>query len=111
MAFQEKQIGQISPANTTAVSLYSPPANTVMIVRTIFICNTDTSNHKFRIFHDDDGKVYDTTSALFYDVTIPGNCTREIHTHIAMNNSNGNLGVRSDSASNLTFTGYGMEVS
>ena len=105
---QAKQLGQLRPANTTAASIYSPTGET-SVIRSIVICNTTATTAAFRIFHDDDGTTYDQTTALFYDSPINGNETVEIDTYWPMNNSAGNLAVRTDTASALTFTVYGAE--
>jgi len=106
----EKLLGQTRPGSTTATSIYSPPANTSSIIKTIFIANTTASSATFRIFVDDDGTTYDETTALFWDVSIDGNTTVEVDTFIAMNDSSGNLAVRTGTASALTFTVFGGEV-
>lgn len=110
MALQEKQLGQLRPANTTAASLYSPGANTTTIIKSIVVCNQTASSAKFRIFIDDDGTTYDETTALFFDITIGANSTDQIDTFYAMNNSSGNLAVRTDTNSALTFTCFGTEI-
>lgn len=108
--FGEKQLGQLRPANTTAASLYSPPSGKTGIIKTIFVCNTTPTAAKFRLFCDDNGSTYDQSTALAYDADILGNSFVEIDTYIAMNDSTGNLGVRTDTASALTFTAFGAEV-
>lgn len=111
MTLQEKQLGQLRPANTTAASLYSPGAGITAIVKSVWICNTTGAGVTFRIFVDDDGTTYDETTALFWDVTIEGNTTVELDTFMALDDSAGNLAVRTSSASALTFTAFGAEVS
>ena len=111
MAFQEKQLGQARPANTTAASIYSPPASTTGIIKNIVICNTSAAAAKMRIFLDDDGTTYDETTALFWDVQIDIESSIQLDVHQGMNNSSGNLAVRTDVADALTFTVHGVEVS
>jgi hypothetical protein len=110
MNLQEKQLGQVRPANTTAASLYSPDANTTGIAKNLVICNTTTATAKFRIFVDDDGSTYDQTTALFYDVTILGNQTIQIDMFTPIDNAAGNIAVRTSIANALTFTLFGAEV-
>lgn len=107
---QEKQLGQLRPVNTIAASLYSPGASITAIITTIVICNTTASEAKFRIFLDDDGTTYDQTTALFYDITLAGNATVQIDTYYVIDNSLGNLAVRTDTNNALTFTGFGAEI-
>ncbi len=110
MKIQEKQLGQLRPANTTAASLYSPGVGVTAIIKSIVICNTTGTSAKFRIFLDDDGTTYDETTALFYDVTIAANTTVQVDTFYAMNDSSGNLAVRTDTNDALTFTCFGAEI-
>lgn len=104
----EKQLAQSRPANTTAASIYSPTGETA-IIKSIVICNVTGTAAAFRIFLDDDGTTYDQTTALFYDANINGNETVEVDTYWPMNNSSGNLAVRTDTADALTFTVFGAE--
>lgn len=108
---QEKQLGQVRPASTSATSLYSPGAGVTGIVKAIYVCNTTSANVKFSIFADDDGTTYDQTTALFWEVSIPGNSSVELDTFIAINNSSGNIAVGTDTANALTFTAFGAEIS
>lgn len=107
---QEKMLGQARPGDTTAVSIYSPGDNVTAIITHIFVCNNDSSAHDYRIFCDDDGTTYDQGTALYYDVELAANTTARIPCFIAMNDSSGNLAVRSDAADDLTFTVYGSEI-
>ena len=110
MALQEKQLGQLRPADMTAASLYSPGSSTTTIIKTIIVCNQTTASAKYRIFVDDNGTTYDETTALFYDIAIGANSTDQIDTYYAMNDSTGNLAVRTDTNSALTFTCFGVEI-
>lgn len=110
MALQEKQLGQLRPANTTAATLYSPGASVTTIIKSIVVCNQTASSAKYRIFMDDDGTTFDEATALFFDITIGANSTDQIDTFYAMNNSSGALGVRTDTNSALTFTCFGTEI-
>ena len=104
-----RQLGQAAPADTNNAVLYSPAAGIVAEVTSIIVANVTTSAAKYRIFHDDDGTTYNAGTSLFYDVTLPGNTTDVLETAIFMADSDGNLAVRSDTASALTFTAYGKE--
>ena len=110
MALQEKQLGQLRPANTTAASLYSPGASTTTIAYTLVVCNTSAASAKYRIFHDDDGTPYYETTALFWDIPIATDTTDTIEIKISANDANGNIAVRTDTNSALTFTLYGAEI-
>ena len=110
MAIQEKQLGQLRPANATAASLYSPGASTTTIIKSIVVCNVTASDLTFRLFLDDNGTTYDETTALFYDTIIEGNSTVQVDTYYAMNNTAGNLAFRSSSGNALTATCSGAEI-
>ncbi len=104
-----KQLGQLRPANTTAASLYSPGASTEAVIQSIIVSNTSGSAATYRIFVDDDGTTYDQTTALYYDIPLPADSSDSIEIHVAMNNSSGNLAVRTNTNSAITFTAFGEE--
>ena len=106
----EKQLGQLRPANTTAASLYSPAASTTWVAKTLIICNTTTALAKARVFHDEDGSTYDETTALFWDMEIDPGESAVIDGLLSGSTAAGNVGVRTDTNSALTFTLYGIEV-
>lgn len=110
MALQEKQLGQLRPANTSAASVYSPGAGVTAIVKTITICNTTNAPAELSIFLDDDGTDYDEDTALFFENQLAAKSTMIIEGFWAMNNSAGNLGVQTSVANALTFTVCGAEV-
>jgi len=109
MAFTTKQLGQARPANTTAVSIYSPGASTNTDIKGVHIANTSAGSATFRLFHDDNGTTYDESTALVWDVAVGVGAVVNITTLISMDDATGNLAVRTDTASALTFTVYGAE--
>lgn len=104
-----RQVGQARPANTAAVSVYTPADGMTTDIVTLVICNSSASAAAYRVFHDADGTTYDESTALFYDVTIPAKTTDIHDMQVFMADSGGNLAVRTDTASALTFTVYGHE--
>lgn len=112
MANLYKQLGQLRPADTTAASLYSPSSGSTARLIVLFVCNLTGAGVAFRIFHDRDGTTYDQTTALYYDVTQAANTTSLIDLKgLYMNNSSGNIAVRSATNDAFTFTLYGIEYS
>ena len=109
MALQEKQLGQLRPANTTAASIYSPGSGVTAIIRNITVTNVTNVATQFSLFHDDDGTTYDETTALFFEVDIPKKTTVQITAFTAMNDASGNLAVKTETADSLNFTVYGAE--
>jgi hypothetical protein len=110
MALQEKQLGQLRPANTNAASIYSPASGVTAIIKNITVCNTTANNVVFSIYHHETGTTYDQTTALYYQVTIQKNQTLTLTAFMAMKTAGGNLAVQTGTASALTFTVYGAEV-
>jgi len=110
MAQNWKQLGQLRPANTTAASLYSPAAATETLVKSIIVANTTALAAAYRIFNDDNGTTFDETTALFWDITLAANSTHTIEINLMMDDSTGNLAVRTDTANAINFTCYGSEV-
>ncbi len=102
-------LAQSRPGNTSAISVYSPPASTRAEILNIIVCNTTSASHDFRIFLDADGTTYNETTALFWDIPVPGESTLQIGAGWWMNKSSGNLAVRTDTASAFTFTVFGAE--
>ena len=104
------QLGQLRPADTTAASLYSPASSTQALIKNIMIANTSAAAATFRLFHDDNGTTYDETTALAWDVSLGVGEIFTLDSVILMNDSTGNLAVRTGTANALTFTAYGAEI-
>ena len=107
----ETYLGQGRYADANNHSIYSPAANTIVVVTTIVVCETSGNADSYRIFHDNDGSTYDQSTALYYDKAINANDTHIIHPKIIMDDSSGNLAVRNATADRLTFTVYGYVMS
>ena len=102
-------LAQSRPSDTTAVSAYSPSASAITEITKILVCNTTGNTPTFRIFLDNDGTTYDQTTALYYDTAMSANGTTTIEGSLWMNNSSGNLAVRTSAGSEITFTIFGAE--
>ena len=106
-------LGQSRPANTTAASAFT--ANLRTEITAIYVCNTTGSAVDCRVFHDDDGSTFDQTTALYYDVSIPANDTLVLAAQTANGgitvSDGGQIGVRTATASALTFSLYGITLS
>jgi len=108
-SFDKLQLGQNRPGDTNNHVLCNPSTGEICIVETLVVTNNTGGAVTYRVFHDDDGTTYDQSTALYYDVSISANTTDllEFQNGLALANPNGNLAVRSSSASALTFTAYG----
>ena len=104
------QLAQSEPVTTGAVTLYSA-AVAVEITRVV-IANTGATGRQFRLFHDDDGAVYSTSTALFYDVSVAPNTTIFLDADVLGGGipvgPTGTIGARSPATAALTFTLYGI---
>ena len=100
-------LGQREPNGLTAASIYSPADGIQAVIRKIIVCRTSGAP-AYRIFHDETGTTYDTSTALYYDVTLTAG-TDLLDVEIYMTNPDGNLAVRTDTTAALTFTVYGQE--
>ena len=104
-----KPLAQSRPATTSATKVYSPATDVVGIIKTIIVCNVTANDATYRIFLDIDSTTYDADTALGYDHAIPGNRTIVWDVEIPMDEDS-NLAVRTGTASSLTFTIFGEEV-
>lgn len=107
---REKQFGQSRPANTNAVSIYSPASNVTAIIRSIVICNTTALAATYRLFVDDDGTTYDETTAIVFDTSLAANTSTVMDVYWPMANAAGNIAVRTGTLNAITFTVFGDEV-
>jgi hypothetical protein len=104
------ELAQSRPADTNAASVVSPDESEVIHITELIICNTTNASAAYRVFKDEDGTTYDQTTAHFYDVALPANTTDVIEYNVWMNDSSGNLAVRTDTASAITFTVHGQRL-
>jgi len=104
-----KQLGQARENSTSAVSVYSPPASTETVIKSILIANTSGADAIIRMFVDDDGTTYDESTTIAWDVNIPADTVWDREVTICMNNSAGNFAYRSSVANALTITLFGLE--
>lgn len=111
MAHTIQQLAQSRPSGTTAASVYSPASGEEVVIHNVIICNTSGASAKYRLFLDDDGTTYDESTALAWDVSVGADEVGIFEVKLCMNDANGNLAVRTDTASALTFTVNGEVLS
>lgn len=109
LSIRTKQLGQVRPADTTPLELYSPTNRDRCVIHNIIVCNTTSSSTTYRIFVDEDGTTVDETTAIAYDIPIDGNTTDMWQAHIYMNDPAGRLSVATGSGNALTFTANGED--
>ena len=109
MALTIQVLGQVRPSNTNNLLLYQPGTGIQGIIRSITVCNTSTSDAKFRIFIDPNSTDATEAEALFWDAEIKTGTTVDIAISTGLD-QNGTLTVRTDTADALTFTAHGGEI-
>lgn len=105
----EKQLGQARPADTNNATLYTVPASTWIIITAIRVCNTTVSDATCRIFLNPGGTA-DQTTAIYYDYNVPANSTLCDDGKHILDTAADTIEVRTATASALTFTVSGMEI-
>jgi len=109
MAWQWRQLAQVRPGVTTPVVALTMGAGKAGIVRGFRVTNTSGVGDVplFRLFHDNDGAVYDESTALYWDVPVHPGVPFENDGLLCLAPAAGNLAVRTSIISVLTFTFYG----
>jgi len=110
MAVQGSLLAQTRPSNTTAAAAFTATLKTE--IASIYVANTTGSDAAFSIYHDDDGSTFDESNALYFGVSVAANTTARVDAGkdgegIAIKAS-GSLGVKTGTASALTFSIYGI---
>lgn len=105
-----KILGQSLPADTNSADLYTVPSATQAVVSSVVVCNLSSSAATFRLSTAVAGATLANSQYIAYDVTVGGNDSTII-TIGATLGATDKIRVRSSSASNLTFTAYGSEIS
>jgi hypothetical protein len=114
MQVVRKILGQSKPTTATAESILSPESGEVIVVQGLIACNVTGTEATFSIFADEDGTHYDDDTALFKGESLSANETIQIDfsnsvdSGLFFNDSNGNLGIKSGTASSTTFTVNGV---
>lgn len=103
------QLAQITPSNTSATTLVAVANTERLVVTSIIAANVTATDTTVSIFHDVDGTTYNSSTALFYQVSLPANTTLEISSPIPVLSSAGGLGVQSGTGNAVTFTAYGLK--
>lgn len=100
-------VGRVRPSSTTAEQLVAGSAQVAYIA----VCNVGSQAETFRVFHSikTGPALYDEETALHWDIPIGAQETVfvEFPEPISLGSARAIIGVRSSTASNLTFTAYG----
>jgi hypothetical protein len=110
MATTYKVLGQVAPADTTATTLYTVPADTDVIVSTISVTNVTAVDAGFRVHIRVAGAAASAANALVFDSEVPGNDFILITSGLTLSSTDV-LTVKSNVGGALTFQAFGSEVS
>lgn len=102
-----RQLAQVRPAGTTAVSLFSPTGATPYEVKVVVIANVSGASLDVSLFHDADGTTYTEDTALMFEQSLAAGGTILFEGAIAHYLDAGNLGCKVSVANGATFTAYG----
>ena len=108
MATTYKVLGQVTPAATTATTLYTVPSSTQTVVSTISVCNRAGGELSFRIAIRPAGETLANKHYIAYDAKVAGNDT----TFITVGATLGATDVITVYASttDLSFNAFGSEI-
>jgi hypothetical protein len=104
----EKFLGQSRPSDTSNATVYTA-SGTSVVIKSMRICNTTSSDATCRIFLVPSGGTADQSTATYYDYTIPANSTLADDGYQVLEDG-GSLVFRTDTANALTITACGAEV-
>jgi len=107
MTFTEKKLGQTQPTSTSNVTLFT--ATTRTVVKSIRICNTTSSDAKFKLYVVDSGDSASVSNAIYYDLNIPNNQTIGDDGYLVLENGD-SIVVQTETANTITFTINGAEL-
>lgn len=105
----DRQLGQVTPSGTSAVVLFQPTKNAPYKIHSIMISNHGAGTVKVSLYHDVDGSTYDNTTDLFTEISIltKGHLLYEPLKGISDYRQAGSVGIKTDTADDVTFTAYG----
>jgi hypothetical protein len=105
-----KVLGQAAPANTSNANLYTVPASTSAIVSTLVIANTTATAATADVFVRIGGAAAATSNAILYDASVPANSTATFTLGMTLATTD-IITIQTGTASALTFTAFGSEIS
>ena len=110
MTITEKRLGQGQIANGSRTTLYTVPSSTTGIIKSINIANTTASPVTISIWHVPNGGSYGDSNAILKTLTIPANDFTHINTYMPMNTAGDTLQAEAGTATAITISVYGAEI-
>ena len=108
MADTLKILGQVSPAATTVIDLYTVPASKSATVSSIVVCNRAATAASFRISVAAAGAADATSQYMYYDQAIDANSTYIATIGVTLATTD-KVRVYTSTA-NFSITAFGVEV-
>ena len=105
----EKPLAQVRPNSTDKVTIPSPNAGEIWLVKFVMVANTTGSSATYSIYHDIDGSDFSASNMLIPTVILPANNAEPLTVYWVVD-ENGNLGVDVGTADAITFTFYGAVI-
>jgi hypothetical protein len=109
MAITEKPLAQKLYADTNNNALYTVPAGVTAIIKSVVVCNFDSSNQSYKLFIDIDGTGTASENYLFRDVPISAYSTDIINVYWPMA-AETRMSAAISEASKVTITVFGAEI-
>jgi len=110
MATTYKILGQASPSNTTANTLYTVPGSTSAVVSTITATNVSGTADRISIFVVASGDSPTTANALVSEALLNENSVQAFTIGLTLS-ANDVISVQSTTGSSTTYQAFGTEIS
>lgn len=111
---KERLLGQARPSTTTAETIYTLPNNAQTVITSFRIANTGSGSVKFDVYFDNTSSVtYDESTAVLWEITLATGESYEENNEngiFFMEIKNSSIGVKTNTANDITFTFYGKEI-
>lgn len=109
--YEEKILAQYHATDTLVNQIYTPPAGFRTAIRTVNVCNSDTSDHKWSLYIDKGGTTYDITSVVIKNADVLAEETALVPDTPYYLEVGDNVAFQANFASQLTITLFGTEIS
>jgi len=110
MAIQEKTLGQSTVLSASNSTIYTVPATITTLVKTIWICNTTTSDVTIELWNVPNAGSAADGNKLMDTRTIPASDFVVVHTYLPMETAGDTIQAKGSTNIALTVNLYGAEI-
>ena len=110
MGIQEKTLGQSNVLSASNSTIYTVPASTTTLLKTIWICNTTTSDVTLELWNVPNGDSATDGNKLMDLRTIPASDFVVVHTYLPMETAGDTIQAKGSTNVALTVSLYGAEI-